>query len=447
MEFRFSRTRNPLALFSCAALAASACGDDHPSVAPDTSEDVGADTDGGPGTDVGSDTTPDTEPDTSTDTEQDTTRDTEPDSTPDAEPDAEPDVEPDTAPGPIDIVGDYDDGFGGFVRIAETFVSYTWYGEDIAISAYDNDGGWIVGQNSPNDPWSPNLWSRMEWVETADAVLWCQTEFAAESEEAALAGASADREDAETGCSGFPWTVLTPGHGPIAVAGEYDDGFGGFVRVDNTGVWFAWAGAANVAMTEYDNGGEWAIGQNSTDDPSSPNLWSRFEWALSDDGFYWCQTGFSEADANAARALEAADRSDWEGGCSGFSWSRITLGQGPIAIGGEWANTWGGEYSIDNESWLQAYPESPVVAFEIAGFSNADGAAFAMNSEDNEFFAGDWSRFDWAWVEGALWYCQTVFDGDNEEAVRAAAPAAASDPAGGGCGGAPWTELAAVEAE
>ena len=87
------------------------------------------------------------------------------------------------------------------------------------------------------------------------------------------------------------------------------------------------------------------------------------------------------------------------------------------------------------------------IAFEIAGFSNPDSAAFAMNSEDNEFFGGDWSRLDWTRVDGALWYCQAVFDGVDEEAVRAAEPADASDPASSGCGAAPWTELTAGEAE
>ena len=326
MALRLSRTRVPLALLSCAALTTSACGDDDPIVTPDAEVDVGADTPAD--ADVGVDATTDVEADTAPDAEPDAV----PDATPDAEVDATPDAEPDAEPGPIEVVGEYDDGFGGFVRVTDSTVAYSWYGDDIAITAYDNASGWIVGQNSPDDPWSPNLWSRIEWSVTDDGVLWCQTEFAAETEEDAIAGATADREDLETGCSTFPWTVLTPG-------------------------------------------------------------------------------------------------------------------QGPIAIAGDWTDAWDSVHVIGNESWTQTYPESAVIAFEVAGWDNANEAVFAMNSEENEFFAGDWSRFDWAMVEGTLWYCQTVFDGDDEEAVRAADAADATDPAAGGCGGAPWTQMTPVEAE
>lgn len=329
MVFVRFETRVPLVFLSIAALGVAACGDDDPQPEADASTDAGSDVGGTP--DVGErDSNP--FPDLPYDLFEDSTHDVTPDSETDSEPDAIVDTAPDVPQGPLVIVGDYDDGFGGFVRVTEEFVAFSWYGNDIAITRHNNDEGWLVGQNSPDDPWSPNLWSRIEWIAGDATVFWCQTQFSAATEEEARLRTDADREDLDAGCAGFPWSRLTPG-------------------------------------------------------------------------------------------------------------------QGPIAILGEWTDAFGGTHTINNERWIQQYPDSAPITFNMSAWENASEVAFAQNSLSNEWSPGLWSRFDWIWDEGAVWYCQTVFDAESEEAARAADAADAADPATGGCGGAPWTELTAAEPE
>lgn len=319
MAIHLSRTSVPALLLSSGFLVFSACVADDPIIVPDSGSDADVGTDADAATDAPSDTSLDAVTDATVD------------ATPDAS-DAALDTVPDVEQGPLAVIGDYDDGFGGFVRVTDTFVAYSWYGNDITVSAYDNAAGWLVGQNSPDDPWSPNLWSHIEWIAGDATVFWCQTEFGAETEEDALAAGGADREDLETGCAGFPWSRLLPG-------------------------------------------------------------------------------------------------------------------QGPLAIVGEWTDEWGGSHSISNEGWTQQYPDSAPIAFEISAWENLNEVVFAQNSDENEWSPGLWSRFDWVWDGGAVWYCQTIFDAETEEDARAAAAADSSAPMTGGCGGAPWTALSAAETE
>ncbi len=445
MAFRMIRARLPLALLVSSTLTLVACGDDEEptNTNTDTSGDVIDDT-----ADVGTDATVDVA-DTgadATDVGADTA-DVEPDAEPDTTPDTAPDVEPDATPGPIEIAEEYDTNFGGFVRVTADSIGFNWYREDVTITAYDNDGDWIIGQNSSDDPWNPDLWSRFDYSVTDNGILWCQTVFGAESEQAALDTPASDASDADAGCGGFSWTILTEGQGPIAISGDYDNGFGGFVGVGPTGIWYEWLGQADIAVTQFSNLEEWAVGQNAADDEFNPSMWSKVEWALGDGGFYFCQTAFDAVDEEAALAAAPADRANWETGCGGFAWSFITPGEGPNALEGAWDDNYGGAHTIEDAVWSQTYPDSDPLLFNISLFSNSLGYIIAQNDAANTFSPGRWSRFDWIESEGTVWYCQILFDGTTEEDAIAATAADATDPSTAGCGGAPWTQLTASDAE
>lgn len=452
MAFRTFRSSVPLVLLASSALTLAACGDDDDTTDTDAATDVGTDS-GDVGTDIiedtadvgtdvpHQDTTPDADSDASPDAEPDAEPDATPDVEPDAEPDTTPDVEPDATPGPLEVIGEYDTDWGGFVRVTDSSIGLQWYREDVAITAYDNDNDWIVGQNSSDDPWNPDLWSRFDYSVTEDGVLWCQTAFGAESEEAAAATEAADSSDPATGCGGFPWTLLTEGQGPIAISGEYDDGFGGFVRVETEGVGFTWFSGLDVAITSYDNAAEWAVGQNSADDAWNPNLWSKFDWALGDEGVYWCQTAYAAATEDDALAVASADRSDFLTGCGGFGWSLLVPGEGPHPLSGSWDDNYGGTHVIDEYTWTQTYAESDPYLFNITQYNNGLGFIVAQNDPANEFAADLWSRFDWVTGDDAIWYCQSIYDGATEDDALAGVSPDSSDPATTGCGGGPWTQL------
>ena len=67
------------------------------------------------------------------------------------------------------------------------------------------------------------------------------------------------------------------------------------------------------------------MAQNSAEDASYPNLWSRFEWTFTD-ALYYCQTLFDgQTEAAAEAAIGLADPSDLSAGCGaqGFAWTRL----------------------------------------------------------------------------------------------------------------------------
>ena len=69
--------------------------------------------------------------------------------------------------------------------------------------------------------------------------------------------------------------------------------------------------------------------------------------------------------------------------------------------------------------------------------------AVAQNSEDDQYYPGLWSKYDWTWELEELYYCQSTFGADTEADALAAESANASDLAAG-CGGFPWSLMEEV---
>jgi hypothetical protein len=108
------------------------------------------------------------------------------------------------------IAGTYTDEFGTEHVVDDVSWTQTFPGSSPTtwtITSYDNDGMFVIAQNSPDDPYNPDLWSRFDW--TGD-VHYCQAAFGAATEADALATPRPDDADLEAGCGGFPWTDLTP---------------------------------------------------------------------------------------------------------------------------------------------------------------------------------------------------------------------------------------------
>ncbi|TVQ87265.1 MAG: hypothetical protein EA397_18275 [Deltaproteobacteria bacterium] len=108
---------------------------------------------------------------------------------------------------PLPIRGEWEDGFGGDHTVYEW--SWTMGDSVFHITNYDAEERWIVAHNDAENDWSPEKWSRFEWVE-ADGSLWfCQVRFDADTEDEALEAESADTTDpSSSGCGGFAWSEL-----------------------------------------------------------------------------------------------------------------------------------------------------------------------------------------------------------------------------------------------
>ncbi len=147
----------------------------------------------------------------------------EPSETPGVTPSPSPEVTPTPTPEPtpsptpesLEIVGVYTDDWGSTHEVTEESWTMTM-GEDVSvfhITQWSNDEEFLVAQNDSSNAWNPDLWSRFDWTWSQEDLYFCQTEFGAESEEAAVTAAGADRSDLEAGCGGFAWSRLNPDTG------------------------------------------------------------------------------------------------------------------------------------------------------------------------------------------------------------------------------------------
>ena len=111
----------------------------------------------------------------------------------------------------LDIEGTWEDEFGSAHDItAFEWSSVGWGSSLFHISDASNEEGWLVAQNDEDNEYNPELWSKFEWAWDDDGNLYyCQSTYAAATEEDAFAAARTDADDLDgVGCGGFPWTWM-----------------------------------------------------------------------------------------------------------------------------------------------------------------------------------------------------------------------------------------------
>ena len=111
---------------------------------------------------------------------------------------------------PLELIGDYVDDWGFEHQVREDSWTFDPAGTPsiVWLSQYDNEEGWVIGQNDPVDSFNPDLWSKFVWHWEVDVLHMCQTAFSGVDEAAALA-TTADTSDLATGCGGYAWSILT----------------------------------------------------------------------------------------------------------------------------------------------------------------------------------------------------------------------------------------------
>lgn len=110
--------------------------------------------------------------------------------------------------GSADIFGEWTDQYSSTYSFDESIIDtgYTTYD----VVGFSDGGQYIVAQNSETADYFPCMFTRFDWLIDGEATYLCRTVLGAPSVEEALALPAADRENVLTGCSGFPWSVLTP---------------------------------------------------------------------------------------------------------------------------------------------------------------------------------------------------------------------------------------------
>jgi hypothetical protein len=112
---------------------------------------------------------------------------------------------------PLEIIGEYDDNYGGHHEISMP----TWIYDtgDFGVittnlMTHDNEEQWVAGEDAD----ASGTFVRFDWTYDGEGTLWyCNAVFDATSLQEATDAPLSDASDpATTGCGGFPWTMLTP---------------------------------------------------------------------------------------------------------------------------------------------------------------------------------------------------------------------------------------------
>ncbi len=84
--------------------------------------------------------------------------------------------------------------------------------------------------------------------------------------------------------------------------------------------------------------------------------------------------------------------------------------------------------------------------FHITVLDNEKEFLVASNDPNNDYFPGKWSRFDWTRnAAGDLYYCQTAYDAETQQAAENTARPNPQDLTSG-CGSFAWTKLVPIGA-
>lgn len=124
-------------------------------------------------------------------------------------------AETDNSSGDLEIIGNYDDNFGG----SHTITSTTWtqdYSGSISIyqiESFSNNEDYLLGLGDNSNAFNPGTYDRFDWTTFESSLYYCTTAFGKTSaEDARTAGEGvADTTDpSSSGCGGFSWTRLDP---------------------------------------------------------------------------------------------------------------------------------------------------------------------------------------------------------------------------------------------
>ena len=225
--------------------------------------------------------------------------------------------------GPLEIVGEYEDNWGG----AQVITEDTWFSGDMSfeISQYNNELKIVIAQNATSNQYNPDKWSKFQWsMDPHNNLFYCQVAFEEETEDAAISVPPAIANDLETGCGGFSWTMIRES---LSIKGSYVDEWSGYHEIDSFKWVMGYEGSAPSAfhLIELHETENYALAQNDISNEWNPNLWSKFEWATDADAenLYYCQSSY-DADSIETAAQASADSSDLEAGCNGAPWSPLT---------------------------------------------------------------------------------------------------------------------------
>lgn len=239
----------------------------------------------------------------------------------------------------FDPVGYYVSSFGGAYRITGEAIVDSGYVEgsgdyyyryNIVSSGSLTDladyAAFLVAQNDESNPFNGGKYSRFDFIRDGDYVYYCQTGYAEETAEAAEALEPADFQDIDNGgCGGqFPFTELVrvKSTNPlVSFIGSYTDNYGGEFQFD----WTKLTTFSEVAVIKIDPDRASVFTRNPSHAAYNPSKISRFDFARTSEGLYYCTTVYDAETLAEAEEAPLADASDpANSGCGSFAWTELS---------------------------------------------------------------------------------------------------------------------------
>lgn len=183
--------------------------------------------------------------------------------------------------------------------------------------------------------------------------------------------------------------------------------------------------------------------QKSASDTFNPSKYQKVVYVANSDGsFYTCTLSpFDSATAAAAEAItDTSDRANpAAGGCSGFSWTKISPVTSPIL--GNWRDTYSGKHSIGLTTWTVDFGTPATDA--VVRYNAIDGYVIIQKPADDGFNPSKFQKIVLTQFSGAWYFCtlSPFNSGSADLAAAIADNTTKTSPGTGGCGGFAWTQL------
>lgn len=129
---------------------------------------------------------------------------------------------------------------------------------------------------------------------------------------------------------------------------------------------------------------------------------------------------------------------------SGSGSDGTSTGEAGLEIVGEWIEVFPGgagmqTHTITEETWTMSSDFGDSL-HHVESWDAEAGVLVAQSDESNAFNPELWGRFEWQWVDDALYYCQSVYDAATADDAWSA-PGAEPGDLDTGCGGFSWSPL------
>lgn len=227
---------------------------------------------------------------------------------------------------PMDILGEHKSGAEPYET--DHIVTFGVWDQGAMMGAFNlkaryNSQKFAIAQNDSGNGYNPNKWSRFDWTVSEGKTYYCQTVYDAGRFEDAFNAEAADSDNLSAGCGGFGWSEFTDTS--LEIVGVYQSGSGEWVT-DHTISQTVWSQgvAGSYKVEAFFNTEGYLVAQNGSENGYNPDKWSRFDWTVSEEKTYYCQSTY-DAD-NIVDVFDAvgADSANLTTGCGGFPWSLLT---------------------------------------------------------------------------------------------------------------------------